>query len=125
MKDSIGASIVNISSIYGLLGPDWRLYAETNMGNPAAYSASKGGLIQFTRWLSTTLAPSVRVNAICPGGIFRNQPGSFIAKYEYKTPMARMAKEEDFKGALGFLASDLSSYVTGQSLNVDGGWSAW
>jgi NAD(P)-dependent dehydrogenase (short-subunit alcohol dehydrogenase family) len=125
MKDSIGASIVNISSIYGLLGPDWRLYAETNMGNPAAYGASKGALIQFTRWLSTTLAPSVRVNAICPGGIFRNQPESFVTKYEHRTPMARMAKEEDFKGALGFLASDLSSYVTGQSLNVDGGWSAW
>jgi NAD(P)-dependent dehydrogenase (short-subunit alcohol dehydrogenase family) len=125
MKNSIGASIVNISSIYGLLGPDWRLYAETNMGNPAAYGASKGALIQFTRWLSTTLAPSVRVNAICPGGIFRNQPESFVTQYEYRTPMFRMAKEEDFKGALGFLASDLSSYVTGQSLNVDGGWSAW
>jgi NAD(P)-dependent dehydrogenase (short-subunit alcohol dehydrogenase family) len=125
MKDSIGASIVNISSIYALLGPDWRLYTETNMGNPAAYSASKGALIQLTRWLSTTLAPSVRVNAICPGGIFRNQPESFVTQYEHRTPMARMAKEGDFKGALGFLASDLSSYVTGQSLNVDGGWSAW
>jgi len=125
MRDSIGASIVNISSIYGLLGPDWRLYAQTNMGNPAAYGASKGALIQFTRWLSTTLAPSVRVNAICPGGIFRNQPQSFLTQYEHRTPMARMAKEEDFKGAIGFLASDLSSYVTGQSLNVDGGWSAW
>ena len=97
MKDSIGSSIVNISSIYGLLGPDWRLYAETNMGNPAAYGASKGALIQFTRWLSTTLAPSVRVNAICPGGIFRNQPESFVSQYEQRTPMARMAKEEDFK----------------------------
>jgi NAD(P)-dependent dehydrogenase (short-subunit alcohol dehydrogenase family) len=125
MKNSIGASIINISSIYGLLGPDWRLYAGTNMGNPAAYSASKGALIQFTRWLSTTLAPSVRVNAICPGGVFRNQPESFVTQYEQRTPMARMAKEEDFKGALGFLASDLSLYVTGQSLNVDGGWSAW
>ena len=125
MKDSIGASIVNISSIYGLLGPDWRLYADTDMGNPAAYSASKGALIQFTRWLSTTLAPLVRVNAICPGGIFRNQPESFVSQYEFRTPMVRMAKEEDFKGAIGFLASDLSAYVTGQSLNVDGGWSAW
>jgi len=125
MRDSIGASIVNISSIYGFLGPDWRLYSETNMGNPAAYSASKGALIQFTRWLSTTLAPSVRVNAICPGGVFRNQPESFVTQYEHRTPLARMAKEEDFKGALGFLVSDLSSYVTGQSLSVDGGWSAW
>ena len=125
MKNSIGASIINISSIYGFLGPDWRLYAETNMGNPAAYGASKGALIQFTRWLSTTLAPSVRVNAICPGGIFRNQPESFVKQYENRTPMIRMAKEDDFTGALGYLASDLSSYVTGQSLKVDGGWSVW
>ncbi len=125
MKNSIGASIVNISSVYGLVGPDWRIYSETNMGNPAAYGASKGALLQFTRWLSTTLAPSVRVNAICPGGIFRNQPKSFVAHYEQRTPMARMANEDDFKGALGFLASDLSLYVTGQALIVDGGWSAW
>jgi NAD(P)-dependent dehydrogenase (short-subunit alcohol dehydrogenase family) len=125
MKKSVGASIINISSIYGQLGPDWRLYEGTNMGNPAAYGASKGALIQFTRWLSTTLAPSVRANVVCPGGIFRNQPESFVAHYESRTPLGRMGTEDDLKGACGFLASDLSKYVTGQVLTVDGGWSAW
>jgi NAD(P)-dependent dehydrogenase (short-subunit alcohol dehydrogenase family) len=125
MKKSVGASIINISSIYGQLGPDWRLYEGTNMGNPAAYGASKGALIQFTRWLSTTLAPSVRANVVCPGGIFRNQPESFVTHYESRTPLGRMASEDDLKGACGFLASDLSKYVTGQVLTVDGGWGAW
>ena len=125
MQKSVVASIINISSIYGQLGPDWRLYEGTNMGNPAAYGASKGALIQFTKWLSTTLAPSVRANIVCPGGIFRNQPESFVTHYESRTPLGRMATEDDLKGALGFLASDLSKYVTGQVLTVDGGWSAW
>src|SRR3954452_10602819 len=64
-------SVINISSIYGLAGPDWRLYEGTSLGNPAAYAASKGGLIQMTRWLATTMAPRVRTNAIAPGGVFR------------------------------------------------------
>ncbi|WP_374615146.1 SDR family oxidoreductase [Sphingorhabdus sp.] len=120
-----GASVVNIGSIYGMLGPDWALYAGTTMANPAAYAASKGGLLQLTRWLATTLAPAVRVNAISPGGVWRGQPESFIDKYEARTPLGRMAGEEDFAGALAYLASDLSSYVTGQNLVVDGGWTAW
>jgi NAD(P)-dependent dehydrogenase (short-subunit alcohol dehydrogenase family) len=121
MKKSTGASIINIASIYGQLGPDWRLYDGTEMGNPAAYSSSKGGLIQLTRWLSTTLTPSVRANVICPGGIFRNQPEMFVSRYEKKTPLGRMATEDDLRGTLGFLASDLSQYLTGQVLTVDGG----
>lgn len=125
LKQSPGANIVNIASMYGMLGPDWRLYDDTNMSNPAAYAASKGGLIQLTRWLSTTLAPSVRVNSISPGGIWRNQPQAFVQRYESRTPMGRMANEEDFVGAIAFLATDLASYVTGQNLAVDGGWSAW
>ncbi len=125
MKKSVGASIINVSSIYGQFGPDWRLYEGTNMGNPAAYGASKGGIIQFTKWLSTTLAPSIRANVVCPGGIFRNQPQEFVDRYEKRTPLGRMAIENDLKGALGYLASDLSSYVTGQILTVDGGWGAW
>jgi NAD(P)-dependent dehydrogenase (short-subunit alcohol dehydrogenase family) len=125
MKKSVGASIINISSIYGQFGPDWRLYEGTNIGNPAAYGASKGGIIQFTKWLSTTLAPSIRANVVCPGGIFRNQPQEFVDRYQKRTPLGRMATENDLKGALGYLASDLSSYVTGQILNVDGGWGAW
>lgn len=122
LKDSSNASIINIASIYGLFGPDWKLYEGTPMNNPAAYSASKGGLIQLTRWLATTISPEVRVNAISPGGIFRNQPVKFVQRYEEKTPLGRMASEEDFIGALIYLATDLSRYVTGQVLQVDGGW---
>jgi NAD(P)-dependent dehydrogenase (short-subunit alcohol dehydrogenase family) len=125
LKAAEGASIINIASIYGMYGPDWNLYEGTSMSNPAAYGASKGGLIQFTRWLATTIAPNVRVNAISPGGVFRNQPESFVRRYEAKTPLKRMATEDDFRGAIAFLASDLSVYVTGQNLAVDGGWGAW
>lgn len=118
-------SIVNISSLYGEYGPDWRLYEGTTMGNPAAYGASKGALNQLTRWLATTLAPDVRCNAISPGGVARNQPAEFVNRYVERTPLKRMACEEDFKGAALFLASDMSCYVTGQNLAVDGGWGIW
>jgi NAD(P)-dependent dehydrogenase (short-subunit alcohol dehydrogenase family) len=125
LKESKGASIINIGSIYGEFGPDWRLYQGTEMANPAAYGVSKGGLMQLTRWLSTTLAPTVRVNAISPGGIFRSQPQIFVERYEERTPLVRMATEDDFRGAIAYMASDLSQYVTGQVLAVDGGWSIW
>ena len=75
------ASVINIASIYAELGPDWSLYKGLEMSNPAAYSVSKGGLVQLTRWLSTTLSPSIRVIAISPGGIYRNQPSEFVKKY--------------------------------------------
>lgn len=125
LRQSAGASIINIGSIYGLLGPDMRLYEGLNMGNPAAYAAGKGGLIQMTRYLATVLAPQVRVNCISPGGIWRNQDATFVKRYEDKTPLQRMGQEEDFKGAIAFLASDLSRYMTGQHLMIDGGWSTW
>jgi NAD(P)-dependent dehydrogenase (short-subunit alcohol dehydrogenase family) len=125
MQKSNGASIVNIASIYGLFGPNWSIYKDTGISNPAAYSASKGGVIQFTRWLATTIAPSVRVNAISPGGIFRNQHPEFVSRYESRVPLNRMGIEDDFRGAIAYLASDLSSYVTGHVLQVDGGWGVW
>jgi NAD(P)-dependent dehydrogenase (short-subunit alcohol dehydrogenase family) len=125
LKAAKGASIVNITSIYGSYGPDWRMYEDTTMSNPAAYAASKGGLTQFTRWLATTVAPDVRVNAISPGGIFRNQDAAFVERYESRTPLGRMAATNDLRGAMAFLASDLSQYVTGQILEVDGGWGVW
>jgi NAD(P)-dependent dehydrogenase (short-subunit alcohol dehydrogenase family) len=125
LKKSKSASIINISSIYGMNGPDYSLYEGVEMGNPAAYSASKGGLIQLTRWLSTTIAPDVRVNTISLGGVWRNQPEKFVKRYEAKTPLGRMATEEDFKGVIAFLAGDLSSYVTGQNIVIDGGWTTW
>jgi NAD(P)-dependent dehydrogenase (short-subunit alcohol dehydrogenase family) len=125
LKASKNGSIINITSIYGEYGPDWELYEGTAMGNPAAYGVSKGGLVQLTRWLATTIAPNVRVNAISPGGVFRNQPEVFRNRYIKRTPLRRMATEDDFRGAVAYLASDLSSYVTGQILHVDGGWGAW
>ncbi len=125
LKSSKNGSIVNIASIYGMYGPDWSLYEGTRMSNPAAYGASKGGLIQLTRWLATTIAPEVRVNAISPGGIRENQQEEFVKRYEEKAPLGRMANTEDFRGALAYLTSDLSKYVTGQVLQVDGGWGTW
>lgn len=120
-----GGVVVNVASIYGLVGPDLRLYDETNMGHPAAYAASKAGLIQLTRWLCTVMAPEVRVNAIAPGGIARGQPSAFVTRYESRTPLQRLGTEEDVKGALAYLGSDLSRYVSGHVLVVDGGWTAW
>lgn len=125
LKASKHASIINIASIYGVFGPDFKLYENTDLGNPAAYSASKGGLIQLTRWLATSLAPNIRVNSISPGGIERNQPESFKEKYILKTPLKRMAKEDDLIGIIAFLASDMSCYMTGQNISVDGGWGIW
>ena len=124
LKNSEKASIINIGSIYGLAAPDYSLYKGTDMGNPAAYAASKGGLIQLTKWLSSTLAKEIRVNCISPGGIIRDQPKEFIEKYISKTPLKRMAIEEDFKGAIAYLSSDLSDYVTGHNIIIDGGWTS-
>jgi NAD(P)-dependent dehydrogenase (short-subunit alcohol dehydrogenase family) len=125
LTNSGSASVINIGSIYADLGPDMSLYCGTMMGNPAAYSASKAGLIQLTRWLATVLAPSIRVNAISPGGIYRQQDHSFVERYKARTPLQRMGRESDIQGALAYLATDMSSWVTGQNLHVDGGWGIW
>lgn len=125
LRASRHASVIFVSSIYGLLGPDWRLYEGTALGNPAAYAASKGGLLQLTRWFATTLAPEVRVNALSPGGVLRDQPQAFLDRYRERTPLRRLATEDDLRGAVAFLASDLSAYVTGHNLVVDGGWTSW
>jgi NAD(P)-dependent dehydrogenase (short-subunit alcohol dehydrogenase family) len=125
LKASKKASIINIASIYGVVGPDMGLYEGTSLGNPAGYSASKGGLVQLTRWMATSLAPDIRVNAISIGGIYRGHQDPFLSRYTQRTPLKRMAKEEDLKGAALYLASDLSAYVTGHNLMVDGGWTAW
>ena len=125
MRKSDGSNIINISSIYGSLGPDWSLYEDTQMANPAAYSVSKGGLMQLTRWLATTLSPDIRVNSISPGGIYRGQDEIFVQRYSSRCPLKRMATEDDLLGAVSYLATDLSSYVTGENIDVDGGWSKW
>jgi NAD(P)-dependent dehydrogenase (short-subunit alcohol dehydrogenase family) len=117
--------ILNVGSIYGSVGPDMRLYEGTTMGNPAGYAASKGGVLALTKWFATVLAPNVRANLISPGGIWRGQDKKFHDRYIERTPLARMATEEDLKGAIAYLTTDLSAYVTGHDLVVDGGWTAW
>lgn len=125
LADSGHGTVINIGSYLGLVGPDMRLYEGTGMGTPGAYAASKGGILQLTRWLATVMSPNVRVNSITPGGLFRDQPASFVSRYKDRTPLRRMATEEDLKGAIAYLASDLSAYVTGQDIVVDGGFTAW
>lgn len=122
LRNGTNPSIVNVGSIYGSLAPDWGLYQGLDMANPAGYGASKGGLVQLTRWLASALAPDIRVNMVSPGGIARDQPEDFVRRYEAKTPLGRMATEQDMMGAIVSLLSRSASYVTGQNLIVDGGF---
>lgn len=119
------SSVIFLSSIYGSLGANLRLYEGTGMNNPIAYGASKGGLEQIMRYLSVQWAPEIRVNCVSPGGIERGQHADFIRRYEEMTPMKRMGCPQDIAGPVAFLASDAARYITGQNLMVDGGWSAW
>ncbi|GAB1266005.1 SDR family oxidoreductase [Aurantivibrio infirmus] len=123
MQKSKHPSVINVSSIYGIAGQKMSLYEGTDYVTPAAYAASKGGLIQLSRYLATVLSPTIRVNCISPGGILRGQDQKFIERYNEITPLGRLGSEEDFVGAALYLASDLSEYVTGQNIVVDGGWS--
>lgn len=126
-------SIINVSSIYGVVGPDQRIYEGSwyeEMGGaintPLIYSATKGAVISMTRYLATYWGPKgVRVNTLTPGGVSSGQNTVFNKKYSSRVPMGRMAEAEEMVGALLFLASDASSYVNGQNLIVDGGWTAW
>jgi NAD(P)-dependent dehydrogenase (short-subunit alcohol dehydrogenase family) len=124
-------SIVNVSSIYGLLSPVQDLYAfrralgETFV-KPVAYSVSKSAILNLTRYLATYWAKDgVRVNTLTLAGVFDDQPGEFLEAYTARVPMGRMLDAEEALGAVVFLASDASSYVTGANVVVDGGWSAW
>jgi len=122
-----GSSIINISSIYGIVSPDKRIYGDSGLNCSLTYAASKSGVIQLTRYLATNLADKlIRVNCISPGGIFNNQPEFFYKNYIKKTPMGRMGKEEDLFGAIAFLSSDKASgYITGENLVIDGGFTVW
>lgn len=120
-------SIINISSIYGVVGNDPTLYAGTEMldQQSPAYSFSKGGMLNATRYLAAFYGKwNVRANAISPGGFFNNQPEPFVKRYCDRVPLGRMMGNEDVQGAVVFLASDASAYVTGINLMVDGGWTA-
>jgi len=123
LRKSKEASIINICSIYSFLAYDYNLYKETEMKNPLAYGVSKAGLMHYTKMLSTSLAPKIRVNSISPGGIYRNQPSKFVKKYLLKTPLGRMGHENDVANAVVFFSSELSNYITGHNLVVDGGYS--
>ena len=125
LRAAKSATVINIASIYGVTGPDMRLYDGLPMVNEAWYAAAKGGIVQLTRYCSTTLAPTIRVNCIAPGGVWRGQPDAFVERYVQRTPLRRLCTEEDLCGALVYFASDLSAYVTGQILLVDGGWTTW
>jgi NAD(P)-dependent dehydrogenase (short-subunit alcohol dehydrogenase family) len=118
-------SILNMASIYGVVGPDFSVYENTEMTMPAAYSAIKGGVINFTRYLASYYGKyNIRVNCISPGGIYNNQSDIFVKNYERKVPMNRMGKTTDIAPAVCFMLSDESSYITGQNLVIDGGWTS-
>jgi NAD(P)-dependent dehydrogenase (short-subunit alcohol dehydrogenase family) len=125
MKKQGSGAIVNVASQYGVIGPDFTVYENTKMTSPAAYSAIKGGIINFTRYLSSYFGEfGIRVNCMSPGGVFDNQNPIFVNNYEKKVPMRRMGIPQDMADPIVFLLSDSASYITGQNLVVDGGWTA-
>lgn len=125
MKQAGGGAIVNVASIYGVVGNDFSIYEGTSIKPPAPYSAIKGGLINFTRYLASRYGrEGIRVNAVSPGGIFDHQPQQFVDAYEAKVPMGRMGNADDIAPAVSFLLSDQAKYITGQNLVVDGGWTS-
>lgn len=124
-------SIVQTASIYGVCGPDQRIYEGSEymgrpINTPAVYSASKAGIVGLSRHLATYWAKDgVRVNTLTPGGVSSGQNEAFDRRYSERVPLGRMGRPDDLTGAVLFLASDASKYLTGQNLIVDGGWSVW
>lgn len=125
MKQQGFGSIVNIASIYGVVGNDFSLYEGYGGTSPAAYCAIKGGIINFSRYLASYYGiNNIRVNCVSPGGILDGQHPSFIERYCAKVPMHRMGNPDDIAPAVSFMLSDEAKYITGQNLIIDGGWTA-
>jgi NAD(P)-dependent dehydrogenase (short-subunit alcohol dehydrogenase family) len=123
MKKRKCGSLINMSSIYGSVAPDFSVYEGTEMTMPVAYSAIKGGINTLTKYLASYYGPhNIRVNAISPGGIFDHQPEPFVTHYVSKVPLRRMGSPDDIIPAVCFLLADESAYITGQNIMVDGGW---
>lgn len=125
MRERGAGVVINVSSIYGLVSPDPRIYGRSGLNSPLVYGATKAAILQMTRYLAVHWAPVIRVNAITPGGLFADQDPEFARAYEERTPLRRMAGPDDLKGVVLLLASEASAFVTGQNFVVDGGWTAW
>ncbi|HET6878662.1 MAG TPA: SDR family oxidoreductase [Pirellulales bacterium] len=121
-----GGKIVNLASTYGVVSADPRIYGDSGVNSPVAYAAAKAGVIQLTRYLAVHWRDqNIRVNCLVPGGVFDGQSPEFVANYCARTPLARMAAAEDYQGAVLFMLSPASDYMTGSVVTVDGGWTVW
>ena len=125
-KNNIKGSIINIGSIHGIVSGDPRIYTDCDRKTAECYGASKAAIIHMSKYFAIHLAEyGIRVNCISPGGVYNKQGEDFVDNYNYRTPMGRMAHDFEIADAAIFLASDESSYITGQNIAVDGGWTSW